>query len=74
MLFLKARLSFEYFQKKRMTLMADVFPKLRTPKNVDREMSKKFCLRGPLDKQHGKRAQTLLESERQRLYHIFGLL
>ena len=50
--------------------MADVFPKLRTPRSVDREMSKKFCLRGPLDKQHGKRAQTLLESEGQRLHQF----
>ena len=29
--FLKARLNFEHLQKK-MTLIADVFPKLRTPK------------------------------------------
>ena len=43
-----------------MTLIADVFPKLRTPKNVVRYMSKKSCLRGPFDKQHAKRAQTLL--------------
>ena len=31
--FLKPRLNFEHFQKK-MTLIADVFSKLRTPKNV----------------------------------------
>ena len=31
--FLKYRLSSEYFQKK-MTLIADVFPRLRTAKNV----------------------------------------
>ena len=30
---LKAGLNFEHFQKK-MTLITDVFPKLRTPKNV----------------------------------------
>ena len=36
------------------------FPKLRTPKNVVRYMSKKSCFRGPFDKQHAKRAQTLL--------------
>ena len=31
---LKSRLNFEHFQKKNMTLIANVFPKLRTPKNV----------------------------------------
>ena len=32
--FLKSRLSFEYFQKKKMILIADLFPKLGTLKNV----------------------------------------
>ena len=31
-----------------MTLIADLFPKLRTPKNVIRYMSKKSCFKGPL--------------------------
>ena len=31
--FLKSTLNFEHFQKK-MTFIADLFPKLRTPKNV----------------------------------------
>ena len=31
--FLQSRLNFEHF-KKRTTIIADVFPKLRTPKNV----------------------------------------
>ena len=30
-----------------MTLIADVFPTLRTSNNEVRSMSKKFCLRGP---------------------------
>ena len=46
-----------------MTFLADVFPKLRTLKNVVRYMSKKSRLRGRFDRQHCKRAQTLLESE-----------
>ena len=33
-------------------------------------MSKKSCFRGPFDKQHGKRAQALLKSASQHLYHI----
>ena len=53
-----------------MTLIADFFPKLRTPKNVVRYMSKKSRLKGPFDRQHGKRVQTLLRSERQHRYHI----
>ena len=43
-----------------MTLLADLFLKLRTPENVVRYMSKKSRFKGPFDKQHGKRVQTLL--------------
>ena len=42
-----------------MTLIADVFPKLLTPKNVVRQLSKISGFRGPFNKQHGKRALTL---------------
>ena len=53
-----------------MTLIADLFPKLRTPKNVVRYMSKKSRFKGPFDKKHGKRIQTPLQSEPQHRYHI----
>ena len=53
-----------------MTLIADLFPKLRTAENVVRYMSKKFRSKGPFDRQQGKRVQTLLQSERQHGYHI----
>ena len=53
-----------------MTLIADLFPKLRTPKNVVRYKSKKSRFKGPFDKQHGKRIQTLLRSEPQHRHHI----
>ena len=33
-------------------------------------MYKKYRFRGPFDKQHGKRAQALLKSASQTLYHI----
>ena len=56
--------------KKEMTLIADLFPKSRTPENVIRDMSKKSRFKGPFDRQHGKRVQTLLQSERQHRYHI----
>ena len=45
-----------------MSFIADLFAKLRTPKNVVRYMSKKSRFQGPFDKQHGKRVQTLLRS------------
>ena len=53
-----------------MTLIADFFPKLRTPENVLRYMSKKSRLKGPFDKQQGKLVQTLLQSGQQPCYHI----
>ena len=53
-----------------MTLIADLFPKLRTPTNVVRYMSKKSRFKGPFDRQHGKRVQTLLQSDPQHRYHI----
>ena len=55
--------------KKEMTLIADLFLKLRTPENVVRYMSKKSRFKGPFDREHGKRVQTLLQSERQHRYH-----
>ena len=53
-----------------MTFIADLFPKLRTPKNVVRYLSKKSRFKGPFDKEHGKRVQTLFRSEPQHRYHI----
>ena len=49
---LKSRLNFEHFQKKKMSLIADVFPKLRIPKNLVRSMSKKSGFKGSFGKQH----------------------
>ena len=65
--FLKSTSNFEHFRKKG-TLIANVSPKLRTPKNVTRTMSKKSRFRGSLEKQHCKRN---LKFERQHLYHIY---
>ena len=67
--FSKCTLNFEHFQKN-MTLVAYLFPKLRTPKNVVRYMSKKSRFKVPFDRQHGKRVQTLFPSEPQHRYHI----
>ena len=54
-----------------MTLIADFFPKLRTPENVVRYMSKKSRFKGPFDRKDGKRIQTLLRSRQQHCYHIY---
>ena len=53
-----------------MSFIADLFAKLRTPKNVVRYMSKKSRFKETFDRQHGKRIQTLLRSESQHRYHI----
>ena len=53
-----------------MTLIADVFPKLRTLENLIRYMSEKFIFGGPFDRRHVKQTQTLLQSERQHGCHI----
>ena len=53
-----------------MTLIADLFPKLRTPKKVVRYMSKKSRFKVPFDLKHGKRVQTLFPSEPQHRYQI----
>ena len=57
-----------------MTLIAEVFPKLRSPKNKVRSMSIKSRFKGSFKKQHGKRAQTLLKFAWQHLYHIYWSL
>ena len=67
--FSKSALNLEHFQKK-MTLIADLFPKLRTAKNVVRYMSKKSRFKVPFDRKHGKRVQALFPSKPQHRYHI----
>ena len=58
---MKSRLNFEHFQTNIM-LIAYVFSKLQTAKDVVTQMSKKFRFRRPYSKQHGKWSQTLLKS------------
>ena len=57
-----------------MTLIADVFSKLRTTKNMVRSMHKKSRFRDSVENQHGKCAQTLFKFEGQLLYHIYRSL
>ena len=53
-----------------MTLLVDLSPKLRTPEKGVRYMSKKSSFKGPFDRQHGKRIQTLLRPEQRHRHHI----
>ena len=48
-----------------MNVIADVFWKFWTPKNVVRQVSKNSRLTRLFDKQHGKQSETLGKSERQ---------
>ena len=59
--FSKSRLNLEHFEK-HMNLIAYKLTKIRTPKGVVKQMSKKSRFRRPYEKQHGKRSQTLLKS------------
>ena len=69
--FLKCNLNLEHIRKKKLSLIPDVFPKLRTPKNLVRSMPKKSSFKGSFKKQHGKCAETLLKCQGQLLYHIY---
>ena len=59
--FSESALNFEHFQKK-MTLIAYVFPKLPTTKNLLRQMSKSSRFREHVDRRHGKWAEALIQS------------
>ena len=59
--FFKSVLNLEHFQKK-MRLIAYVFPKLPTSRNLLRQMSKSSRFREPVDRRHGKGAEALIQS------------
>ena len=67
--FLKYRLNFNKFQTK---YHPQIFclSEIRASESVVRKMSKKSRFRGPFGKQHVKRAQALLKSASEHLYHI----
>ena len=58
--YFESALNFEYFPKKN-TLIAYVFPKLPTTKNLLRQMSKNSRFREPVDRQHGKWVEALIQ-------------
>ena len=57
-----------------MTLIAQVFRKLRSSKNKVRSSSIKSLFKGSFRKEHGKCSQTLLKFAWQNLYHIYWSL
>ena len=58
--FSESALNFEHFQKKRI-LIAYVFPKVPTTKNVLIQMSKSSRFRELVDRRHGKWAEALIQ-------------
>ena len=59
--FLKCTFNFKYFKNK-MTLIADVFPKLQAAKDVLPQMPKSPRFRTPCDSQHVNGSETLVKS------------
>ena len=59
-----------YIFKQKIALIAEVFLKLRSPKNKIRSMSIKSRFKGSFKKQHGKRPQKLFKFPWQNFYHI----
>ena len=57
-----------------MTLIAYIFAKLQTAKDLIRPLSIKRRYRTPFDSEYAKGSQTLLKCARQNFYQIFSAL
>ena len=64
--FLKSIINFKHFKQKK-TLIADVFPKLRTPKNVLNKISNRSHFKGHFNERFVEREEALLKSGRHHL-------
>ena len=60
--------------EKKMMVIATLFRKLQTVKDLVRPLSKKHRFRMPLDRQHVKGSQTLAKSASDKIHLIFTLL
>ena len=60
--------------KKKMIVIANVFPQLQTVKNLVRPLFEKRRFRTSFDSQHVKGSQTLVKSAWEHFYHIFPSL
>ena len=58
--------------KKKIMLIANVFPKLQTVKNFVRPLSKIRCFGTCFDSQHVKVSRTLAKSQWEHFYHVFS--
>ena len=58
--------------KTRMIVIANVFRKLQTVKNLVRTLSKERCCRTHFDSQHVKASQILPKYPWERFYHVFS--
>ena len=59
---------------KRTIVLANVFPKLQTVKNLVRLLSKKRRFTTRFDSQHVKGSQMLAKSPWQHIYHFFSII
>ena len=57
-----------------MIVIATLFGKLQTVKDLVRPLSKKHRVRTPFDRQHVKRAKTVLKSASEHFHQIFSSL
>ena len=57
--------------KKRMIVIANVFPKLQTMKTLLRPLPKKRCYRTSFDNEHVKASTILAKSPEERFSHVF---
>ena len=58
--------------KEKIIVIANVFPKLQTVKNLVRPISKKQLFRTRFDSQHVKLSQILAKSTWEHFYHVFS--
>ena len=70
---MKSSSNFKHFQKKKIVI-ANVFPKLQTVKDLVRPLSKKRCLRTSFESQPVKGFENLVKSALEHFYHIFASL
>ena len=55
-----------------MNIITNVFLKLKTAKDLVRQMSKRVCFRTTFDSHIVKGSQTLAKPAREHFYHIFS--
>ena len=60
--FLESTSNMKHFEKKKMMVIATLFRKLQTLKDLDRQLSKKNLFRKRLDSPHVKGSQTYIKS------------